>query len=237
MSHVLAGVLAGVVVLLALPARPSLPLSPVPTAAAPDTGWMRRGRPVLAALAGSAAAVFVGGPAGIVAGVLGAAVAWWAIGRSEPPAARRSREQVRRDLPHLVQLLGAALRGGAPPGDGIRIVCAALPGPAALRLAGVTERLALGVDPERVWSSLAADLELAPLGRALARAQRTGAPVVAAVERLGDELERSARARVEEQACAVGVRAALPLGLCLLPAFLLLGIVPLVAGLVSSMSF
>ena len=125
---------------------------------------------------------------------------------------------------------------GSPPGTAVRIVCTALPGAAAARLSGVTERLDLGVDPEKVWATLADDAELAPLGRTLARAHRTGAPVVAAVQRLGDELERAARAQVEERARAVGVRAALPLGLCLLPAFLLLGIVPLVAGLVSSMS-
>ena len=32
----------------------------------------------------------------------------------------------------------------------------------------------------------------------------------------------------------MGVKAAVPLGLCLLPAFLLIGIVPLVAGLLTS---
>jgi len=34
----------------------------------------------------------------------------------------------------------------------------------------------------------------------------------------------------------VGVRAAVPLGLCLLPAFLLIGIVPVVAGLVADLA-
>jgi Flp pilus assembly protein TadB len=171
-----------------------------------------------------------------VAGPVAAAVAWWAIARAEPPGVRRARQEVRRDLPHLVLLLATALRSGMSAGDGVRMACAALPGGAAARLATVTERLALGVEPAQVWATLETDPELAPLGRALARAHRTGAPVVAAVERLGDDLERGARARVEERARQVGVRAALPLGLCLLPSFLLLGIVPLVAGLVSSMS-
>ena len=67
------------------------------------------------------------------------------------------------------------------------MACTALPGAAAERLASITERLALGVDPERVWATLAEDAELAPLGRALARAHRTGAPIVAAVERLARE--------------------------------------------------
>ena len=61
--------------------------------------------------------------------------------------------------------------------------------------------------------------------------------MVAAVERLADELARTARADVEDRARAVGVKAAVPLGLCLLPAFLLLGIVPLVAGLMSTLAW
>jgi hypothetical protein len=38
-------------------------------------------------------------------------------------------------------------------------------------------------------------------------------------------------AAAEERARSVGVRAALPLGLCLLPAFVLLAVVPIAAGL------
>jgi Flp pilus assembly protein TadB len=236
---VVSAVVAGLAVLLLVPGRVGLDVARAPghpPSDAPEGGWMMRARPVLALLAGCAVAVFLGGAVGLALAVPAAATTWWLIGRVEPPSVRRARMEVRRDLPHLVQLLGAALRGGAPPGEAVRSACTALPGAAADRLATITQRLALGVDPEKVWTTLADDPELAPLGRALARAHRTGAPVVAAVERLGDELEHTARAAVEQRARAVGVRAALPLGLCLLPAFLLLGIVPLVAGLVSSMS-
>ncbi len=142
---------------------------------------MLRHRPLVVVLAGAGAAVVVGGRAGPVAAVVGSAVAWVVIGRAEPPGARRAREEVRRDLPHLVDLLAATLRAGAAPGDGVAVVCAALPGAAADRLAGVPARLALGTDPVQVWESLADDPDLAPLGRTLARAQATGAPVVASV--------------------------------------------------------
>ena len=71
----------------------------------------------------------------------------------------------------------------------------------------------------------------------MSRAHQSGAPVVAAVERLADGLARTARADVEDRARAVGVKAAVPLGLCLLPAFVLIGIVPLVAGLMSGLAW
>ena len=235
---VLAGLAAVLVVLLAKPARPRLRSTDHAGAPSgqPRDGWMHRWRWLLAGMAGAGGYLVVGGRAAPVAAALVSVAAWWFIGRTEPPAHRRMRHQVRSDLPHLVDLLAAALRGGATPGDGVRMACGALPGPAADRLSSVTGRLDLGVDPERVWTSLADDPDLAPLGRALARSHRTGAAVVATIEQLADELARSARAHVEERARAVGVKAALPLGLCLLPSFLLLGIVPLVVGMLSELN-
>lgn len=219
-----------------------VPLGPrlrIPSPAAgdrpPATGMLRH-RPLWCLLAGLGGALFVDGRAGPVVGVLVAVGAWVVLGRAEPTAARRRREQVRRDLPQLVGLLASTLRGGAAPGAAVGVVCEALPGPAADRLARVSARLALGVDPVLVWQRLAEDPELAPLGRSLARAHATGASVVRSAERLADELAQRARADVEERARAVGVKAALPLGLCLLPAFVLIGIVPLVAALLSTLA-
>lgn len=236
--NVLAGLLGFAVVWLVTPGPPRLRRSA--GAAQPNepsrAHWMQRWRWLLATMAGAGGLLFVGGRAAPVAAVAAGCAAWWVIGRTEPPAERRIRRQVRSDLPHLVDLLAAALRGGSTPGQGVRMACGALPGPAAERLAGVTGRLDLGVQPEQVWASLAADPELAPLGRALARSHRTGAAVVPTIEQLADELGRSATAHIEEQARAVGVRAALPLGLCLLPSFLLLGIVPLVAGMLGELA-
>ncbi|MCR6029834.1 type II secretion system protein [Nocardioides sp. zg-579] len=233
---VLAALAAGLAAALLPPARERLPATGPPVPAAVEAGWMRRQRPALALLTGASAYLFVGGPAAPVAAVAAAVGAWVALGRAEPPQARRRREAVRRELPHVVTLLATALRAGSAPGEAVDLVCRALPGPAADRLAPAAARLALGVDPATVWSGLGGDAELAPLGRALARAHATGAPVVAAVERLADELAARARAEVEDRARTVGVRAAVPLGLCLLPAFLLVGIVPLVAGLLGELT-
>lgn len=220
---------------LGVPRRPAL-RTPPPAARDPvRAGWLHDHRMLWSALTGVGAYAFVGGRAGPVAAVVAGAAAWVAIGRAEPAEVRRRREAVRRDLPYVVELFAATLRGGAAPGDGIAVVCGALPGPAAERLSGVAARLSLGLDPVQVWSSLADDPQLGRLGRTLARAQASGAPVVAAVERLADDLARAGRAEAEERARAVGVKAAVPLGLCLLPAFILVGIVPLVVALLADL--
>lgn len=229
---------AAAVALLVPPASRATPRavdSAPPPPRRPD-GLLRRGRWLWAVLAGAGAAALLGGPLALPAGLATGVVVGVVAGRIEPAVVRRRREEVRRDLPHVVALLAAALRSGAGSAEAVELVCRALPGAAVERLVPVAARLRLGGDPAAIWAALADDPDLAALGRTLARAQRTGAPIVAAVERLGTELARRARAEVEDRARAVGVRAALPLGLCLLPSFLVLGIVPLAVSLASAIT-
>lgn len=202
-----------------------------------DPGWMRRWRILLALGAAVGAVTFVGGVVGLLAAPVAAVATWVAIERIEPAGVRRAREQVARELPHLVRLLGVALSSGAPPAAALEIVGEALPGPASDRLRPVATRLRLGADPAAGWAALATDPMLAPLGRALSRAEDGGLSVADAIARLADDLARRERAEVERRARAVGVKAAVPLGLCLLPAFLLIGIVPLVGGLISTIAW
>jgi Flp pilus assembly protein TadB len=232
----LAGAVTGVLVLLLVRPRPG-PMSAAPPVARAGErdDWLRRWRWPLSGLAGLAAWTFVGATPGVVAGLAASAACWRAIARTEPAGVRREREQLQRELPHVARLLAAALSSGSAPVEAVQAVADALPGPAGARLAGAAARLRLGADPTGVWHGLAAEPALAPLGHALARGHATGASVVASVERLGEELARAARADVEDRARRVGVRAAVPLGVCLLPAFLLIGIVPLVGGLLGSL--
>lgn len=238
---VLAALSAALAVALLLPARARLsrdPATPPVTGATSPEGAVRRdGRRLLwALLAGVGAFLFVGGSAGLAAGVVTAGLAWWWLGTVEPAELRRARARAAHDLPTLVGLLAAGLRAGAAAPASLRLACQALPGPAADRLAPLAQRLALGADESEVWRAVSDDEALAPLGRTLSRAHETGAPVLESVDRLADELDAELRASAETRARTVGVKAALPLGLCLLPAFLLLGIVPLAAGLLGQVT-
>ena len=237
MTTVLLAGVAGAVVWLAMPASPPRLGSGPPgrsVSTAPDERGPRRW--LWSALAGLGAWAFVSGAAGLAVGVVAAGVVWVVLGRAETPAQRARRVRVRVELPHVVGLLAAAVRGGLPPADALALVCVALPGPAADALATLPPRIALGVDPAEAWRVLETDPGLAPLGRTLARSARTGEPIADALDRLGAELAARARADAEDAARRVGVRAAVPLGLCLLPAFLLIGIVPVVAGLVADLA-
>lgn len=193
-------------------------------------------RPLAALGVGVGAWLFVGGPFGPVTGVVAAGFAWRVLAKVEAPSVRREREEVERTLPHLIDLFASTLRAGAAPIAGLEQVCAALPGPAARRLVPVVEQSRWGAGGPEAWAAVAQDDALAPLARAMVRSQTSGASVVLAVERLADELRRESLARAEDAARRVGVSAAVPLGVCLLPAFLLLGVVPTVASLLGSVA-
>ena len=72
--------------------------------------------------------------------------------------------------------------------------------------------------------------QLGALGRAVQRSSETGASVAEALARLSAELRHGRRAQREALARSVEVKASVPLGLCLLPAFVLIGIVPMIAA-------
>ncbi len=241
MTGWLTGLSVLVALLLALPPRrvdppPPEGLRPPGEARDDELGWLLRGRGWWAASAAVGAGCFVSGRWGVVAALLVAGVAWWAIGRTEPAGLRRRREAEARDLPGLVHLLAAALETGADVAGALRLVCVALPGPAADALGRVPPRLELGLDPAAAWRPVLDRPGLAPLARALVRASRSGSAVGHEVDRLARDLHERSRGEVEERARTVGVRAAVPLGLCLLPSFVLLGVVPVAAALLRSLA-
>jgi tight adherence protein B len=66
--------------------------------------------------------------------------------------------------------------------------------------------------------------------------RRAGVPAAALLRSEAAEVRRAARADVAERAQALSVRLMIPLGVCVLPAFMLLSVVPLVATVLSSTS-
>jgi pilus assembly protein TadC len=220
--------------------RSVVPRAPDPSgrgATTPGRPWPT-GPPAACLLAGAAVAVLVAGPAGLVLGALVAVAGPRLLARLEPRAVREQRQQLERDLPLLLELLSACLAGGAPLPAAAEAVGPAVGGPAGARLSAVAAALAVGTVPAQAWQSLAgadaaqrAQDPLAPAARALARASEGGAPVASAVSRLAAEVRAEGRSAAEQAARRVGVLAVAPLGLCFLPAFVLLGVVPVVVGL------
>lgn len=136
---------------------------------------------------------------------------------------------VERDLPVVCDLLAVCLGSGLPLSTALAEVAAAVPGAVGERLRAVATSLALGADPGQAWA--AAPPGFASLGRVLIRAAESGSSAGGALRSLSAQLRGAAGARAEVAVRRAGVWILAPLGLCFLPAFVCLGVLPLVLGI------
>jgi Flp pilus assembly protein TadB len=210
-----------------------LPGAPPPVMGGPDRhaaiAW------AAAALAGLGAILLVPGGVGVVIGIGCLAIVPRAAGRLETRAERDERDQLARQAPAVVDLLAATLASGATMRTALAAVCAAIDDPARRLFRSVVTGLDLGADPQEAWQSLAEHPVLGPVSAAVVRSSRTGAPLATLLSQVGADLRRERRTVVEVAARTAGIRAVLPLAACFLPAFILLGVVPIVAALASGL--
>jgi pilus assembly protein TadC len=203
---------------------------------APSTRFGRRGsRDAAARLSsvalGVAVALVIGGVPGLVAGLAAAAGANRGLRKLEPAEARKARESRAEELPLVLDLLGVCLQAGMPLVAALETVAQARPGPFSRDLAVVAGLQRLGSTPADAWAELVGDPELSGVARAVARSAESGSRLAAAFERMAAERRSSLAAEAEARAQRAGVTAMAPLGLCFLPAFVSLGVVPIVLAL------
>ncbi|MCP2164631.1 type II secretion system F family protein [Goodfellowiella coeruleoviolacea] len=152
------------------------------------------------------------------------------VGAAGPPRpARRSATD-----PHLAtcwELLAACLRAGLAVPTAVRAVAEAVPGPAGQVLRRVADLMALGADPVRAWTPALAHPDTAPLARGARRSARSGAALAGVAAELAERVRGQAADQAEARAQRTAVWVTGPLGLCFLPAFLCLGVLPVVVGL------
>ena len=208
-------------------------LRPVPGACAEET----RARVAITSAAAGVLLAAAVGALGLFA-VLGAgfgAVGFVVAGRVVTPAARRRRARQRAELPGVLELIAASLRAGLPVRGAAAAVAAASPGPLADDIDLVLAQVAIGDAESRAWLRLAEDPVWGPVARDLARSVESGTTLVELLQAHAERARRERHAGVVAAARTVGVRSVLPLMACYLPAFLLVGIVPVVAGTIPTL--
>ncbi len=190
---------------------------------------------IAALVAAAALWMLIGGVVGGVAGCVALLVipAW--LGRFEPRAVRQRREHLTRQAPLLADLLAATLASGATIRDALEFAGRAVGEPTESLLAPVVGAVDLGADPLEAWTGAGLPDSHRAIVDAVRRAHRSGAPASGVLARAADDLRREHRREVEVAARAAGVRSVAPLAACYLPAFLLVGVVPVVASLASGL--
>lgn len=144
--------------------------------------------------------------------------------RADPPRTARVDPSV------LLDLVAGALASGLPLAAACSAVAAALdPGPDRTALDRLARALRAGVPAPQAADPLPADLR--GLGESAALAEESGADLAGVLRSAARDLRRDRARQAEEAAARLGVSLVLPTGITLLPAFVVLGIVPTVASL------
>jgi pilus assembly protein TadC len=129
-------------------------------------------------------------------------------------------------------LLAVCLEAGIPPAAAVGAVADVVGEPVRTHLRRVAGLYRLGSAPAQAWADV--PVPLRGLGRAFVRAGDSGSAVVPALRGLAVEVRGEVRSRAEVAVRRAGVWVLAPLGACFLPAFLCLGVVPLVLGIARS---
>jgi hypothetical protein len=178
--------------------------------------------------------VLVEGLTGAAVGLAGAAV-WrrWRLRQETAatgPGERRLAEAARQ-LPLAADLLAACIAAGAGPVIAAQAVGEALGGPVGDALARGAAEVRLGGEPGSAWRGLGAVPGAGGLARLLERADVSGMPAAVPVARLAAEARADWGRAATARARRAGVMVSAPVGLCFLPAFIAVGVLPVVIGL------
>lgn len=182
--------------------------------------------PAAAIVCGVSATVLTGFPVGLAAG----AGSWWLLRRSRHP---KNPDDVSERLrsASVLDMLAACLRAGMPVPTALEAVAPGAPPATETALHATANLLALGADPTPAWAPLRVRTGFAELAVAATRTARSGAALASTADDLARRIRDGLGVEAEERAERAGVALALPVGLCFLPAFFALGVLPVVLGL------
>lgn len=131
----------------------------------------------------------------------------------------------------VADLLGAAVEAGLALSTATGVVHAALAGSVRDEVGDVVRTYELGASSDEAWDRLSPVSTLAPVAQAVRRTYDSGAALGPVLRACAEDMRRDHRARAEIAARTAGVRAIGPLAACFLPAFLLMGVLPVVASM------
>jgi tight adherence protein C len=154
-------------------------------------------------------------------------------------AASRRVKAIDAAIPHLLDLLAAASSSGLSGSMALRRAADAVAGPLSDELHGVFQAVDMGGRWRDELDQLSERLGLADLRRvvvALSRTEALGASLSASTSDLAASVRDARRARTLERARTAPIKMLFPLVFLVLPAFLLLTVVPVLLSTLHSLA-
>ena len=192
-----------------------------------------RWKPVVVAGVGCGVLAMLSVPAAVLAVMI--TVVWHH--RSGARRQARTRRRIASDFPDALDLLVLSIRAGYLPAQAVVEIGPFLP----LHVRAAFESVGAAMEQGQRFADALGRLPAAlgpvaqPLVDSLSAADRYGLPLAPVLEQLSSEARQQRRRDSDAAARELPVRLAIPLVLCTLPSFVLLAIVPLLLGALSSL--
>lgn len=175
--------------------------------------------------------MFVNSSIGVLMGVGAGVIAYRFLGNLESRAEREHTRALVSQIPTVCDLLAATLASGASVTSALHAVSQTVGTPASHTLMRVDRAMQLGTPASHVWTTADAEPAFNRIAAAFRRSNESGAPIADLLTGVARDERREKRRDVEVAARGAGVRAVMPLAVCYLPAFILLGVVPVIASM------
>ncbi|HEX2149841.1 MAG TPA: type II secretion system F family protein [Actinomycetota bacterium] len=182
----------------------------------------------------------VTGPMALVASPVGMLVGYRIPRTFLVSRSKRRKEEMAAGLPDVVDLLAVCSHAGLNISLSLKRVALRAPGTLGREIQRVVEEIDLGVPRSQALESFAARSglpEIESLVRVLINSERFGTQISASLETFSADLRARRKRSAEEQARRAPVKILFPLVFLILPAFILLTVVPLLVSAFESMDF
>lgn len=154
------------------------------------------------------------------------------LGRLESPAHRRDQELLAIQQPTVLDLLVASLESGVPLRSAVTEVAALSPVQTAGFLNQILARIAVGIPEAEAWKLASKNPVWQQIGQDISSSVANGTALAQILENHAEEARINAKNLRAMAAKRVGVKVALPLISCFLPAFLAVGVIPIIGSLI-----
>ncbi len=215
---------------------------PTQRASAHQLGALVRGRTgapplrlriLLGLLAGLVAFSVLPADTGIWVGIV--ALATIVLAGGQVAGRNRTTGALQADLADTVELLAVCLAAGSSMRHALDVVAEVSGAETAVLLGRVSGQLWMGVTQQQAWLELKSDPSWGPVASDVARSARSGTSLVEVLHVHAAEARLITQEQALQRARTAGVRSVVPLMACFLPAFVLVGVLPIIAGLLSGL--
>lgn len=158
--------------------------------------------------------------------------------RTAPAGSSDMPDGVGLHAPIMLELAAAMLEAGSSLDQALAVLSQVSGEQTGRGLATVVSAIRLGASWDQAWAATrggGSAATLAEVEEGLGFAAATGAPSSALLSSQAQQLRRRSYRQAEQRAAALGVKLVLPMGLCSLPAFVCIGVLPVLLAMLPSM--